>query len=272
MRIRDLLTQLDLPLSASPRLDLELLLAKVLGCERVLLYAQDDYVLSDQQQADFEALYQQRRQGRPMAYILGQQEFWSRSFRVDERVLVPRPETELLVEQILATLPQQAGLAVADLGTGSGVIALTLAAERTMWSLTATDLSQEALQVAQMNAQALALKNVEFCRGAWCNALGERKMDLIVSNPPYIAQEDPCLTALGFEPKLALAAGVDGLAALREIIATAKDHLVEGGWLFLEHGYDQSPEVVALLQANGYQEVQVYSDLAQIKRAVSARR
>lgn len=255
--------------STTPRLDLELLLEKVLEKPRGFLYTHPAYELSLQQEEIFESLYQRRCQGEPLAYILGKKEFWSLELMVNEKVLVPRPETELLVEIILAKVKHKTAT-IADLGTGSGAIALALASERPHWQIIATDISEEALQVARHNATHLQIKNIEFYCGSWCAALPKQLYNVIVSNPPYGTICDPILEqkVLKFEPKIAVAIGNDGLDALREIIIQAKNNLTPAGLLVLEHGYNQSEAVQQLLQKNNYHQITAHQDLAGIKRAV----
>jgi release factor glutamine methyltransferase len=194
--------------------------------------------------------------------------------RVTPDVLIPRPETELLVDCALQRIPRDAECAVVDLGTGSGAIALAIAKARPRAKLVATDASNAALEVAHVNAARLAIDNVEFCQGDWCVPLGDARFDVIVSNPPYIAEGDPHLHEgdLRFEPVAALASGADGLDAIRIIIRDARAHLHEGGWLMFEHGFDQGPAVRELLAANGYADVFTERDLEDRERVSGARR
>lgn len=270
MQITEILTTKTLPESTTSHLDLELLLIKSLQQPRSFLYANPEYELTLEQEKVFQSLYQRRLHGEPIAYILGKKEFWSLELIINEKVLIPRPETELLVELILdKVINDQAD--ILDLGTGSGAIALALASERPGWNITATDISPDALQIAQNNAQRLQIKNIKFYCGNWLDVLHDKEFDVIVSNPPYIAKEDPHLQQgdLRFEPKIALESG-DGLAAIKKIINQAKDKLKVGGLLVVEHGYDQSEAVQELLQQNGYKNITPYKDLAGMYRAVSA--
>lgn len=272
MKVSEILHTKSLPHSTSARLDLELLLSKILDKPREFLYAYPDYELSTLQEQDFTFLYQRRLQGEPLAYILGKREFWSLDLAIDAGVLIPRPETELLVEIVLSKC-QQSKLSVVDLGTGSGAIALALASERPTWEIIATDISEDALQVAKNNAKRLNIENVKFYLGDWCSALPEiDNFDVIISNPPYIAENDPHLKQgdVGFEPKLALVAG-NGLVAIAAIIKQAKSKLKSGGYLVLEHGYDQGKPVQELLHKNGYRDILPFKDFAGIDRAVLAR-
>jgi len=255
------------------RLDAEILLARVLGRERSWLVACAETLLGAPQLAAFEALLARRAQGEPLAYITGEREFWSLKLRVTPDVLVPRPETELVVERALALL-DSAPADVADLGTGAGAIALALAHERPLWRLLATDRSAAALAVARANTAALGLANVRCAAGDWLAPLADQRFALIASNPPYIAEGDLALQdrALQHEPPEALSSGPDGLADLKIIITGAADHLLPGGWLVLEHGADQGPAVTALLVAQGYAHVRCHADLAGRPRVTEARR
>jgi release factor glutamine methyltransferase len=227
-----------------------LLLAHALGRTRAWLFAWPEHVPTEAQRDAFERLVEARAGGMPVAYLLGRRAFWSLDLAVTPAVLIPRPETELLVELALERLPENATSAVADLGTGSGAIALALAHERPRARVRATDFSMDALAVARSNARRLGLANVEFTHGDWCDALGDARFDMIVSNPPYIAAGDPHLSRgdLRHEPMSALASGADGLDAIRTIVAAAPSHLLPGGWLLIEHGWDQAAQVRDLLK------------------------
>jgi len=247
----------------------EQLLAHVLGVERVWLFAHSDALIETPAQAQFEQLCRLRSAGEPLAYLLGRRGFWNLDLQVNPTVLIPRAETEVLVEQALIRLPANAQmLRIADLGTGSGALALALARERPLATVVATDLSAPALALAVNNAQAHGLDNIWFRRGHWCAALGHERFDMIVSNPPYIAADDPHLHQgdLRFEPPLALVSGADGLDAIREIISAAPRHLVDGGWLLLEHGHEQGAATCALLEQAGFSHVQTRCDLEQRPR------
>jgi release factor glutamine methyltransferase len=255
----------------SATLDAQLLLAHTMARSRSWLLAHADAELEATVQQRFAAFTARRAAGEPLAYIVGEREFWSLPLRVSPAVLVPRPETELLVERALALLGSAAA-AIADLGTGSGAIALALASERPGWQLTATDISPAALAVAARNAQALGLRNVRFAAGDWLQALDEARYALIVSNPPYIAEDDPALDdlALQHEPRAALCAGPEGLDALRTIIAGAGARLLPQGWLLLEHGAGQAPAVARMLVAQGFTHVRCHADLAGLARVTEA--
>ncbi len=247
-------------------LDREILLAHILKVSRSYLYAWPEKKLTDAQQKLFFALIQRRLEGEPVPYIVGCQEFWSLDFKVTPETLIPRPETELLIELALKFGNEQC--IVADLGTGSGAIAIAIAHERPQWKIHATDQSSATLEIAAFNAKKLKCENIIFHQGHWCQALPNIMFDMIVSNPPYIAEHDPHLLQGGvrFEPRSALTSGVDGLDAIREIVIEARHYLKPAGFLMLEHGYDQAEQVRDLLSNAGYQQVVSYKDLAGIER------
>lgn len=249
--------------SDSPRADAEALLAHVLARPRSFLRAWPEVPIAPEAAARFLTLVERRMHGEPVAYLSGRRGFWTLELEVTPATLIPRPETERLVELALARLPDGQRLRVADLGTGSGAIALALAAERPQIEVTATDASPAALEIARANAARLGLGNVGFACGDWCAALTGCFV-LIASNPPYLAEADAHLDRgdLRFEPRTALAAGADGLSDLRRIIDSAAEHLAPGGWLLLEHGHDQGESVPTLLRAAGYHEVECVTDLA----------
>lgn len=260
--------------SATPGLDAEVLLAHALAKKRSFLYAWPQRTPPPATTERFAELLEQRLAGVPVAYLTGRREFWSLELEVTPATLIPRPETELLVELALERLPPATSLGVADLGTGSGAIALTLARERPCARIVATDVSKQALAVVRRNTARLKLHNVELRRGDWCAALNGERFALIVSNPPYVAGADPHLEwgDPRFEPRLALDGGEDGLTAIRTIAAQAVNHLLPGGWLLLEHGYDQGERVTAILRAQGFGELADYRDAAGLGRASIGRR
>jgi release factor glutamine methyltransferase len=226
------------------------------------------------EQADaFFALAKRRRDGEPVAYLVGRREFWGLPLAVDPTVLVPRPETETLVEAMLARLPPERPSRVLDLGTGSGAIALAIASERRHAQVVASDVSREALEVAQRNAAALSIANVAFVHSDWYASVPPQRFDAIVSNPPYVRTGDPHLRDgdVRFEPRLALDGGTDGLAALKPIVLGAAPRLAAGGWLAVEHGYEQAEVVRAVFEAAGFVSVQSLRDLAGIPRVVIGR-
>lgn len=248
--------------SASARLDAELLLAHALRSPRSALYGHPEAALDAETADRYKVLIARRGGGEPLAYLTGSKEFWSLELEVSPAVLVPRPETETLVEAALERVPPDACLAIADLGTGSGAIALALARERPGCRITATDDSPAALAIARANAKGLGISNIRFRRGDWYAACPGDSFDLIASNPPYVAAGDPHLAALACEPRAALVAGEDGLASLRALIAGAPARLRPGGWLLLEHGADQAPPVRRLLEASGFNALVTLADLA----------
>jgi release factor glutamine methyltransferase len=253
--------------------DARVLLQHVLGIPHAALLAHDDRVLSEDERRRFVALAARRADGEPVAYLLGWREFYGRRFAVGPSVLIPRPETELLIDQVLQRLPPAARMEVLDLGTGSGNVALTLALERPHCAVTAIDASGGALAMARENARALRAGNVEFVQGDWYGPVTDRSFDLVVSNPPYVAETDPHLGLgdLRFEPASALRAGADGLAAIRQIVARAPGYLRANGWLLIEHGYDQADACQRLLADAGFVEVTTACDLAQRPRVSSGR-
>lgn len=253
------------------RLDAQLLLAHVLGQGRAWLLAHDDTELGPAQQAWFEAAVAQRLDDVPLAYLTGVCEFRGLSLAVGAGVLVPRPETEGLVDWALACLQGLAAPRVADLGTGSGAIALALAAACPQARVHATDRSAAALERARANGERLGLR-VDWRLGDWWQPLAGEAFDLVVSNPPYIAEADPHLPALRHEPRSALVAGPDGLDDLRHLVAGAAAHLKPGAWLLLEHGHDQGDAVRALLAGHGLQQVVTRTDLAGQDRCSGGRR
>ncbi|MCA1855817.1 peptide chain release factor N(5)-glutamine methyltransferase [Massilia oculi] len=263
------LGQLQAALPLDP-LENRILLCHALGLARVALITQSERALTGGEAARLEALLRRRLAGEPIAYIVGRREFFGLPFQVGPGVLIPRPDTELLVELALARLPP--GAHMLDMGTGSGAIAVACAHSRKDARVTALDLSEDALAIARANAAANGAA-VRFLRSDWYAAVAGERFALVASNPPYIAAGDPHLAQgdLRFEPVGALTDGADGLSALRRIVADAPHHLESGGWLLLEHGYDQAAAVRELLAARGLQEVQSWRDLAGIERVSGAR-
>lgn len=247
--------------SPSPLLDAELLIAFVTGKPRSSVLAFPERAVRLGVGDEVERLVRRRARGEPLAYLVRAQEFYSLALRVTPAVLVPRPETELLVDEALAHLPRGEPRAVLDLGTGSGAIALALKRERPMAIVTGADVSVAALAVARANAERLGL-DVRFVESDWFVALGGERFDLIVCNPPYVASEDRAFERLGYEPRLALDGGRDGLDALRAVIGGAREHLSEAGLLLLEHGHDQRAALVDLAGTRGWRVAAVHSDLA----------
>ncbi len=255
------------------RHEAEQLLLHVLGRDRAWLFAHGDDPLPASGAATLDAWLARRASGEPLAYLLGRRGFWTLDLQVSPATLIPRPETERLVELALERLPDDRPLRVADLGTGSGAIALALASERPLAQVVATDLSGDALRVAQANAETNRIANVAFRQGSWLAPLAGQRFDLIASNPPYIADGDPHLMQgdLRYEPPAALSSGADGLDAIREIVATAPAYLLPGGWLLLEHGWDQGEAIRALLLAAGFVDVATETDIEQRDRVTLGR-
>lgn len=254
------------------RLDAQLLLLQAIGRasgERAWLLAHDDDPVPSQALASFTSMCERRLAGEPVAYLAGRKEFFGLDLQVDARVLVPRPDTEVLVDWSLAVLDGRSAPVIADLGTGSGAIALAIKHARADARVTAVDVSRAALEVAGANAQRLGL-DVRFVQSRWLSAI-EGRFDLLASNPPYVADADPHLDALAHEPRMALASGRDGLDDIRAIVAQAPSHLVHGGWLLLEHGWDQAGAVRELLSAAGFTGVESRRDLAGIERCSGGR-
>ncbi len=258
---------------ADARGEAELLLAHALGRTRAALFAWPEHVPEPPLRSAFETLVDARALGTPIAYLLGRRAFRTFELAVTPAVLIPRPETEHLVECVLERVPADVPRTVADLGTGSGAIALAIALERPQARVLATDASEAALAVARANAASLGVRNVAFAHGDWCAALGDARFDVIASNPPYIAADDPHLARgdLRFEPASALASGADGLDAIRAITAQASACLNTGGWLLFEHGWDQAGRVRDLLVDTGFDAVASVRDLAGHERITLGR-
>lgn len=256
----------------NPLLEAQLLLAKVLGCDRIKLITWPEQAISEEQTALYRTYIERRLQREPLAYIIGTKEFWSLNLKVNSHVLVPRPETELLVETVLAQLPVDK-LTILELGTGSGAIACALAHERPTWQVFATDISSDALVVASENATALQLSNIHFMQSNWFEAIPQQAVAAIISNPPYLSHHDPHLKEdLLHEPQPALVSGITGLEAYEAIIANAQDYLVHSGLLAFEHGYEQATAIQQLLIKAGYIEVSTVTDLAGLPRVTFARK
>jgi release factor glutamine methyltransferase len=253
------------------RLDAQVLLAHVLGTTRGHLLSHPEAPCSSAQALQYRELLGRRVAAEPLAYLIGYREFWSLKLTVGPAVLVPRPETEILVERALTRGPASAAR-VAELGTGSGAVALALASERPQWHIVATDISPAALAVARSNAAALGLSRVEFRLGDWYAPLAGELFDLLVSNPPYVGSADPALALLQHEPKLALTPGSDAMASLRTLAAGAAAHLALGGWLLVEHGADQGAPVRAALVLAGFRHVRSHRDLAGHERMTEGQR
>ncbi|MEA3641692.1 MAG: peptide chain release factor N(5)-glutamine methyltransferase [Lamprobacter sp.] len=275
-RIAELRRSASLRLAAvgqdSAALEADLLLGAATGLERSQLIAWPEACVSVPQQQHFEQLIARRLAGEPIAYLLGWREFWSLKLHVSPATLIPRPETETLVEHVLDHLPAAAALRVADLGTGSGAIAVALARERPHWTLFGIERAAEALSLAAFNTTELQLKNLNLIRGNWSRALGGGSVDALLSNPPYVRADDPHLANgdLRFEPATALSAGRDGLNAIRSILADAPRCLKPGGLLAIEHGWDQGPSLRELMAAKGFEGIETLRDLSGQERVTRA--
>lgn len=249
--------------SPSPRIDAEALLVHTLNVSRTYLYTHPEHLLTSQEASRYQSLIEQRLNGHPVSYLTGFREFWSLPLHVTQDTLIPRSETELLVEITLKQLAKLSDATVLDLGTGSGAIALALASEQGNWRIFATDASQAAVAMARENATHLNLSNVTVLQSDWFSSIPHRLFDAIVSNPPYLAMDDPHLQQgdLRFEPQDALVSGHDGLSDLTKIIKDSHSRLVPGGSLLVEHGFEQGPAVAQLLQQHGYEHIQCWQDL-----------
>lgn len=268
--LSDAIARLE-PVSESPRLDAELLLSRSIDVPRSYLFAHPEDVLDDAAVDRFDALLQRRLGGEPMAYITGIREFWSHELLVNAATLVPRPETELLVELALREIPRKAAWQILDLGTGSGAIAVALAGERLLCEVTAVDISEAALAVARENARHLSMGNVSFEHGSWTEPVRDRSFNVIVSNPPYVCAKDQALAALRFEPVDALVSGEDGLDAIRALAADCADIIEHDGALLIEHGAGQAADVAALLAAQGWADIRNHKDFSGHPRVTAAR-
>lgn len=253
-----------------PAAEARMLLAHVLDRPHAWLVAHDDAPMTGEQSRHLARLVGRRSRGEPIAYLVGSREFYGRRFLVDAEVLIPRPETELLVDLAIAKLQHGPAARILDLGAGSGCIAITLALELPAAVVTAAERSPAALQLARRNADRQGAR-LRFIETDWYARFAGERFDLIVANPPYVAAADPHLDALRFEPPAALASGADGLTAIRQIVAGAPSHLSPGGQLLLEHGYDQSTAVAALLRAAGLVDIEQHRDLAGIVRVSGGR-
>lgn len=272
--VKELLTEAERRFRALPtaRLEAEILLMKAAGVSRAWLFAHPEESVEVGALKAFRALVERRVRGEPVAYITGEREFWSMPISVSPAVLIPRPETEMLVEAALARIPANTPSRVADLGTGSGAIALAIASARPACTIHATDRSPEALDVARENVERLGIDTICFHEGSWFEPLDGR-FDVIVSNPPYVAAGDPHLAAgdLRFEPERALVAGPEGLEAIRAIVAAAPEWLRPGGWLLLEHGPTQTGSCRALFETQGFEAIETIQDLERSDRVTLGR-
>ncbi len=252
-------------------LEAQLLLQHVLNVNRAWLIAHEEDIFDEKLNGFLQTLIVRRLNGEPMAYILGAQEFYGLNLKVTPDTLIPRPDTETLVDAALNKISEHASIDVLDLGTGSGAIALAIAAHRPHANVTAVDFSKAALKVAELNAENLSIDNVEFLHSDWFSALDYQRFNVIVSNPPYIEADDAHLSALTFEPITALVAGADGLDDIRKIVSDALVYLKPQGWLMLEHGYNQANHVQDLLAETGFVNIETVKDLGGNDRVTMAR-
>lgn len=259
--------------SDSPRLDAELLLCHALNKDKTFLFAWPDHEPGDIAEVRFNELLNRRGKGEPVAYLLGYREFYGHRFMVSPATLIPRPDTELLVETALSLLPEEAAMTVADLGTGTGAIGISLALARPQWTVLASDCSRDIVDLAERNARALKADNVRLLQSDWLAAI-DGPLDAVLSNPPYIPVDDPHLDQgdVRFEPRSALVASDNGLDDLRDIAAQSSEKLVAGGWLLMEHGFDQGAAVRQLLREAGFDDVETRQDLAGHERCTLGRK
>jgi len=254
--------------SDTSNLDARILVQYVTGRSHAQLIAHNGDTLSEKEMGAVREIIIKRRQGTPVAYLTGKREFWSMDFKVSPATLIPRPETELLVEQALARIPADKTTTVADIGTGCGAIALSIAKERPDVKIIATDISAEALNIAQLNGERLGLQNIEYRSGDLLSALEDSCCEVIVSNPPYVCENDSHLDEgdVTFEPRSALVSGPDGLDAIRNIVRDAKQKLKQQGWLLVEHGYNQADQITTMMASAGFDNIRTYRDLAGLER------
>ncbi len=256
----------------SPSTDAKVLLAHVLGQSQTYLFTWSDRTLTDEQREQFVKLIDQRQTGHPVAHLIGYRDFWTLRLQVNPSTLIPRPETELLVEKALELLPDNA-LAICDLGTGTGAVALAVASERPNLRVTGIDKIEDAVKLAQANAINNNISNAEFLQSHWFSALAGQQFDMLVTNPPYVEEHSEFLQQgdVRFEPRSALTAGEDGLDDIRFIITEARDYLKPGGWLLIEHGFEQGAAIRELFQFSGYTDAETFRDLAGLDRITVAK-
>jgi release factor glutamine methyltransferase len=273
--IKELLHEAEVLLtnSGNPRLDAEILLCKVMNLDRSRLYSSPENVLPEGTACEYRSLISKRQQGNPVAYLTGYREFWSMQLEVNEYTLIPRPETECLVEAALELIPANTALDIADLGTGSGAIACAIARERPQCKIVATDICEHALAMAVKNAARHGVHNIQFIRSDWFANL-QAKFDIIISNPPYIRNSDPHLIGDGVtcEPRQALCGGEDGLDAIRNIIRNADKYLNRNGRLLIEHGYDQAQAVQLLMDESRFTDIKTGRDYSGVDRVTTGKR
>ena len=274
MNIKNIMSDLSVKLSkvsSSPDLDSEILLMKALRVSRAYLYTYNEKVISESKIKLLEELLNRRMNKEPIAYILGKKEFWSRDFYINQHTLIPRPESEMLVELIIQDNSRKKISSILELGTGSGCISVSLAKELSHSQIVSTDICAKALEVANKNAQHYGVNNISFIKSDWFNKLDNQKFDCIVSNPPYIREDDPYLNELTFEPSKALVSGDDGLEAIEIISSNAAEYLSPGGKIYIEHGNDQEKEVQKIFELNNWRDIICLRDLGGLPRITTAK-
>ena len=274
MNIKNIMRDLSVKLSKvslSPDLDSEILLMKALGVSRAYLHTYNDKVISESKKKLIEELLNRRMNKEPIAYILGKKEFWSRDFYINQHTLIPRPESEMLVELIIKANDRKKISSILELGTGSGCISVSLAKELSHSQIVSIDICAKALEVANKNAQYYGVNNISFIKSDWFNKLDNQKFDCIVSNPPYISEDDPYLSELTFEPSKALVSGDDGLEAIEIISSNAAEYLSPEGKIFIEHGKDQKKEIQKIFELNNWRDIICHRDFGGLPRITTAK-
>ena len=274
MNIKNIMSDLSVKLSkvsSSPDLDSEILLMKALRVSRAYLYTYNEKVIPDSKKKLLEELVNRRMNKEPIAYILGKKEFWSRDFYINQHTLIPRPESEMLVELIIQANARKKISSILELGTGSGCISVSLAKELSHSQIVSTDICAKALKVANKNAQHYGVNNISFIKSDWFNKLDNQKFDCIVSNPPYIKEDDPYLSELTFEPSKALVSGDDGLKAIEIISSNAAEYLSPEGKIFIEHGKYQKKEIQKIFELNNWRDIICHRDYGGLPRITTAK-
>ena len=274
MNIKNIMSDLSVKLSkvsSSPDLDSEILLMKALRVSRAYLYTYNEKVISESKIKLLEELLNRRMNKEPIAYILGKKEFWSRDFYINQHTLIPRPESEMLVELIIKANARKKISSILELGTGSGCISVSLAKELSHSQIVSIDICAKALEVANKNAQYYGVNNISFIKSDWFNKLDNQKFDCIVSNPPYISEDDPYLSELTFEPSKALVSGDDGLEAIEIISSNAAEYLSPEGKIFIEHGKDQKKEIQKIFELNNWRDIICHRDFGGLPRITTAK-
>ena len=274
MNIKNIMSDLSVKLSkvsSSPELDSEILLMKALRVSRAYLYTYNEKVIPDSKKKLLEELVNRRMNKEPIAYILGKKEFWSRDFYINQHTLIPRPESEMLVELVIQANARKKISSILELGTGSGCISVSLAKELSHSQIVSTDICAKALEVANKNAQHYGVNNISFIKSDWFNKLDNQKFDCIVSNPPYIREDDPYLSELTFEPSKALVSGDDGLEAIEIISSNAAEYLSPEGKIFIEHGKYQKKEIQKIFELNNWRDIICHRDFCGLPRITTAK-